>query len=141
MGLSLGLAVLGGSREGVDSSALVFLVSWAMQDRKEEEKKLKEKVRMEQIEDRICEGAPVSAADTAAWRRWATADEGAPVSSDDMEAWRSWVRAQSSSSRCKEEEEEEEEEKAAETFLLLLSSDALVGSTFGKAVDRCGHGR
>ena len=73
-GPSLGLAVLGGGREGVDSSALVFLVSRAVDDRKkDEDEKLKEEARMDLIEDRILEGAPVSTADVKAWQRWAMA--------------------------------------------------------------------
>ena len=59
---SLVLAELGGGREEVDSSALVFLVSRAVEDRrKEEAEKAKEEVaRMERIENLILVGAPVS---------------------------------------------------------------------------------
>ena len=70
----------------VDSSALAFL------EEKEEEKK-----RMDQLDDLILTGAHVSAADRAAWRRWA-------VNPPSFE-------------RRKEEKEEEEEEEAAEDFL------------------------
>ena len=70
---SLELPALGGS-DAVDSSALVFLVCRAVEDRKKEEEKVKVEVRMERIEDMMCEGAPVSSADMAAWRRWATKD-------------------------------------------------------------------
>ena len=71
---SLALADLGGGREGVDSSALVFLVSRAVEDRKEEEadKAKEEEARMERIENLILVGAAVSAAEKAAWRRWAS---------------------------------------------------------------------
>ena len=71
---SLALAELGCGSDAVDSSAFVFLVCRALKNRKEEEEKVKEEARMERIEDMICEGAPVSAADMAAWRRWATKD-------------------------------------------------------------------
>ena len=70
-GPSLGLAVLSGGGEGVDSSALVFLVSRAVADRRKEDEKVNKEARMERIEDMILEGAPVSDADAAAWRRWA----------------------------------------------------------------------
>ena len=50
----LALAELGCGREGVDSSAIVFLVSRAVQDRKEEvEKSKEEEARVERIENLI----------------------------------------------------------------------------------------
>ena len=59
----------------MDSSALVFLVCRAVEDRKKkEDDKVKVEVKMERIEDMMCDGAPVSSADMAAWRRWATKD-------------------------------------------------------------------
>ena len=73
--VSLRLPLAPSSRQrGHDASALVFLVSRAVVDRKkeEEEEKVKEETRMERIEDMLCEGAPVSRADVAAWRRLAT---------------------------------------------------------------------
>ena len=70
---SLVLAELGGGREEVDSSAVVFLVSRAVEDRKKEVENAKEEeARVERIENLILVGAPVSAADKAAWRRWAS---------------------------------------------------------------------
>ena len=51
-----------------------------------------ENVRMDWVEDQVLTGAPVSAADRAAWRRWAN----------------------------EEEKEEEEEEEVAQNFLLSL---------------------